>query len=290
MKKHHKTPKMPQSRVAAFKKRKKLRNIKKHPYGHASMYYKKCVINSTIPTVNEDNIIHIQCPWNEERVIQGTKWAPETHADKWYKEARDAAKKHICSAIKKYKEISGDLKANNRPWYMLRKKESKKMYALTVPKKMNQQEYWEALVGHKTDKWEKKNPAPIPPKKDPKNPDMFEEQDMAKYKAEFDNWKQLRDEAVERFRDFVVSMYDKLPLSGRFKESDNDYVENRVADIKDINGEGHKINDLNPEKSKLLKKAQKITNETYAKHANLVCTNLKDHKRKRGRIILPKAA
>lgn len=141
--------------------------------------------------------------------------------------------------------------------------------------------YQEQLVIHKTEKWERKNPCPVKPKQNP--PDMFEEEYVVP-------WKAKREQAIERFRDFVVSIYDKLPLTGRFQKSDNEYKEEPVAKIKDVNMEGHKINDLNPKKSKLLKVAQKVTNETKAKRKNLVCTNLKDHKRQKGRIILPQAA
>jgi hypothetical protein len=85
-------------------------------------------------------------------------------------------------------------------------------------------------------------------------------------------------------------VYDKLPLTGRFKKSDNEFVEEHVAEIKDKQSEGHDINSLDPKKSMLLKKAQKETDMVKAKRTNLVCTKLKDHKRQKGRILLPKAA
>lgn len=144
----------------------------------------------------------------------------------------------------------------------------------TLPK-MNKVEYMEKLVEHKTAKWERKNPKPL---------DMFAE--------EVEKWKQLRENAIERIRDFVVSVYDPLLLTGRFvlnKESSAAYQEEKIAEIKDINGEGHKVNAL-PKDSKLMKKAQKVVDETKHKRNNLVCGNLRDHKRKTGRIILPKAA
>ena len=143
------------------------------------------------------------------------------------------------------------------------------------PVKMNRVQYYEKLVEHKLAKWERKNPKPM---------DMFTE--------DVEKWNQLRENMRERFRDFVVSIYDPLSLTGRFvvaKENTATYQEEQVAKIKDINGEGHRVNEL-PKDSKLMKKAQKITNETKAKRPNLVSTNLKDHKRKKGRIILPEAA
>lgn len=151
----------------------------------------------------------------------------------------------------------------------------KSEYPDYTPHKMNKIEYCEKLVEHKLQKWERKNPAPA---------DMFTE--------DVEKWKQLRETMKERFRDFVISIYDPLPLTGRFvvaKEGSATYAEEKVAEIKDVDGEGHRVNEL-PKDSKLMKKAQKITNETKAKRKNLVATNLKDHKRQKGRIILPEAA
>ena len=151
----------------------------------------------------------------------------------------------------------------------------KSEYPDYTPHKMKKIEYCEKLVEHKLQKWECKNPAPA---------DMFTE--------DVEKWKQLRETMKERFRDFVISIYDPLPLTGRFvvaKEGSAAYTEEKVADIKDIDGEGHRVNEL-PKDSKLMKKAQKITNETKVKRKNLVATNLKDHKRQKGRIILPEAA
>jgi hypothetical protein len=136
----------------------------------------------------------------------------------------------------------------------------------------------EKLVQHKLAKWERKNPQPA--EKD----DMFKEEFVTPWQIE-------RNRAEERIRDFVVSVYDKLMLTGRFKinkKGTTTYQEEKVAEIKDADMEGHHINTL-PANSKILKKAQKITDETKAKRANLVCTNLRDHKKQKGRIILPHA-
>ena len=151
----------------------------------------------------------------------------------------------------------------------------KSEYPDYTPHKMTRAEYCEKLVEHKLKKWERKNVCP-----------------EAMFTEDVEKWKQLREIAKERFRDFVVSIYDPLPLTGRFvvaKEGSAKYTEEKVAEIKDVNGEGHKVNEL-PKDSKLIQKAQKITNETKAKRKNLIATNLKDHKRQKGRIILPEAA
>lgn len=147
------------------------------------------------------------------------------------------------------------------------------------PKKMNRVEYMEKLTQHKLAKWERKHPKPC------RDDDLFKEEMIPL-------WEDERRKAEERLRDFVVSIYDKLPLIGRFEQKKDGmatYQDKKVADLKDENGDGHRVNEISVD-SKLVKKAQKITNKVHAKHANLVCTNLKDHKRQRGRIILPQAA
>ena len=135
----------------------------------------------------------------------------------------------------------------------------------------------EAYTQDNIKKWERKHPKPC------ETDDLFKEEFIPM-------WEWEREEAVIRIRDVVVSMFDKLPLTGRYKESDSKFVEKPVTELKDKTGEGHKLNELDPAKSKLLDKAQKATDKEKAKDAKLVATNLKDHKRKKGRIILPKAA
>lgn len=144
-------------------------------------------------------------------------------------------------------------------------------YPYTI-KSMCKTAYMEKFVEHKLEKWEKKHVKPQ---------DMFTE--------EVEEWKQERDIMKERFRDFVVSIYDKLHLTGRFVVAKDNYSEEKVAEIKDINGEGHIVNNLTKD-SPLIKKAQKITDETKQKRPNLVATYLKDHKKQKGRVILPQAA
>lgn len=149
-------------------------------------------------------------------------------------------------------------------------------YQKKLWKNLGQAAKMEAYAQEKLKKWEKKHPKPCP------DDDLFKDEFVPK-------WEKDREEALTRFRDFVVSMFNKLPLTGRYKESDAVFKEKKIAEMKDVNGEGHRVNELGPD-SKLLKKAQKITDNEKAKNAKLVATNLKDHKRKKGRIILPKAA
>lgn len=146
-----------------------------------------------------------------------------------------------------------------------------KNYPYNLPK-MNRVEYMEALVEHKTKKWERKNPEPY---------EMYAE--------DVERWKQERQTAIERIRDFVVSVYDKLVLTGRYKVGENKYREEKIAMVKDINGEGHHVNAL-PASSALIKKAQGLVDRAKARDAKLIAGNLRDHKKQKGRIILPQAA
>lgn len=282
---------MSRIRVAAFKKRMKLLRIKKHPKSLASLTYKKTVTNCTIPEVDKDNI------------KDSAKW----DAGKWYKDIREAAKKAIREATHTEKN-RGEYKyfaKRKKPWYILdtRKRyhyeerkynwgtktdwfrvpsEAEEMYNRTLFRpNTGKAWYMEQVVQHKLAKWEKKNPCPIKTEQNP--PDIFEKEYLIP-------WQEAKEEALKRIRDFVVSIYDKLPLTGRFEQKGDTYTEEKIADIKDIDGDGHNINKVDPNKSKLIKEAQKITNIVHGKRKNLVCTNLRDHCRKRGRILLPKAA
>ena len=152
-------------------------------------------------------------------------------------------------------------------------------YKKSLWKNLGQAAKMEAYAQDKLKKWEKKHPKPCP------NDDLFKDEFIPK-------WEKDREEALIRIRDFVVSVFDKLPLTGRFKISEKgtaQYQEEKIAELKDINGDGHRVNELD-KNSKLLKKAQETVNKVHAKHANLVSGNLRDHKRTKGRIILPKAA
>lgn len=164
-----------------------------------------------------------------------------------------------------------------RPWFLLLKRNSIKIESRKKVKKLNRIELMEGYVQHKLQKWEKKHPCPV--KKD----DLF-------YAQQFPVWEAERVAAEERIRDLVVAKYDKLSLVGRFQHSDDKFSEQEVAQIKD-NGETAKYGGVNylPESSKVIKMAHKETNKVKAKRRNLVCTNLKDHRKKTGRILLPNA-
>lgn len=164
-----------------------------------------------------------------------------------------------------------------RSWLILIKRNSVEIESRKKATKLNRTELMEGYVQHKLQKWERKHPCPV--KKD----DLF-------YSQQFPVWKAERVAAEERIRDLVVAKYGKLQLIGRFSSANELFHEQEIAQIKD-NGETAKYGGVNklPEHSKVMKMARKETNKVKAKRGNLVCTNLKDHRKKTGRILLPNA-
>lgn len=164
-----------------------------------------------------------------------------------------------------------------KPWFIILKQDSMKIESSRKTKKLNRIELMEGYVQHKLQKWERKNPCPV--KKD----DLF-------YSQQFPIWEKEKNAAEERIRDLVVAEYDKLQLIGRFSSANELFHEQEIAQIRD-NGETVKHGGVNnlPESSKVIKMARKETNKVKAKCGNLVCTNLKDHRKKTGRILLPNA-
>lgn len=167
-----------------------------------------------------------------------------------------------------------------RPWYVLLKRDSVAIESSKKVKKLNHTELMEGYVQHKLQKWEQKHPCPV--EKD----DLF-------YAQQYPIWEQEKQSAEERLRDLVINKYtNKLLLVGRFETSESKYEEHEVAKIVDKFGETVKsggVNNLSVN-SKVMRKAQHMTNITKKKHPKCVCTNLRDHKKQRGRILLPKIA
>lgn len=167
-----------------------------------------------------------------------------------------------------------------RPWYVLLKRDSVAIESSKKVKKLNHTELMEGYVQHKLQKWEQKHPCPV--KKD----DLF-------YSQQYPIWEQEKQSAEERLRDLVINKYtNKLLLVGRFEASESKYEEHKVAEIADKFGETVKYGGVNnlPKKSKVVRKAQHLTNITKKTNPKCVCTNLRDHKKQRGRILLPKIA
>lgn len=144
--------------------------------------------------------------------------------------------------------------------------------------------YMEAYTQHKLKRWLKKNPCPVAVGATGYDisQDLFEQEYLKP-------WEESRDKETERCRNFVISVYDKLSLIGRYKKSSDKYEEIKIAELKDSNFDifNHSsINDI-PKDATLMKTAQRITNMEKKKNSMLVSTNLLDHTQKKGRIILP---
>lgn len=77
--------------------------------------------------------------------------------------------------------------------------ETKILHDKNTNKSIGRAKYMESLVQHKLNKWIRNNPAP----NDKQN--LF-------YKEFLEDWEKERDKALEHFRDFVVSIYDKTVL------------------------------------------------------------------------------
>lgn len=257
----------------------------------AAQSRKFSVSNNTIPKVglNDKNIVTV---WKEMRLsrfdtpIYGKMFEIDKDGHyhvievdhSWKEQHHKQPKRLIKCKKRKYSDYKSYSTQHGEKELKREKRNDFVKYFPKFPytiKPLTKEAYWEKLVAHKLEKWDKKNPKP--------EQDLFDK---------VEDWEQRRFIAEQRFRDFVVSVYDPLTLTGRFvigKGSSATYQEKKVAEIKDINGEGHKVNHL-PNDSKLMKKVQKITNHVKDKHPNLVACNLKDHKKQHGRMILPQAA
>lgn len=227
------------------------------------------VKNCVIPKAKKEDIIDIEYPWG---TVKGTKGGGWNIPKEGYPQPKNLRKRIRGRKWIKYKDGTIELKKWNYPSEFPNPQD----YQKKLWKNLSKADKMKAYEDDKMKKWERKHPKPCP------TDDLFKDEFIP-------IWEKEREEALNRIRDFVVSMFDKLPLTGRYKESDNKFTEKPVAELKDKTGEGHRVNELDS-KSKLLDKAQKATNEEKRKNAKLVATNLKDHKRAKGRMILPKAA
>lgn len=138
-------------------------------------------------------------------------------------------------------------------------------------KSLNKVEYMEKLVDHKVKKWERKHPQPL---------DMFTE--------DVEKWKQERETAKERFRDFVVSIYDPLIIMGnRVEKKEYKTKAKKIAEVKDINGKGHDVSYPNLKADdKLYKNAESAAQIAMNKDATIIDADLMNHKRTQKRPLV----
>lgn len=241
----------------------------------AAISRKFSVRNYTIPKADPNSIIDIEYSFGTVKGTKGGDWKIPKDGFKQSKPLMHKGWKVWFT--KEYKEELGCEVYERHVERVKSEFPNPLDYQKKLWKNLGKAAKMEAYVQDKLNKWEKKHPKPC------SDDDLFKDEMIPA-------WEHEREQTLIRIRDFVVSIYDKLPLTGRYKEGDNKFTEKSVAELKDVDGEGHKINDLDPKKSKLLNKAQKVTNKEKANNARLVATNLKDHKRTKGRIILPEAA
>ena len=244
-------------------RRRKVANLAAHSRQHT-------VKNCVIPKAKKEDIIDIKYSW---RTVKGTKGGEWNIPKEGYPQPKNLRKRIHGQKWIKHKDGTVELKKWDYPSEFPNNPQD---YQKKLWKNLSKADKMKAYEDEKMKKWERKHPKPCP------TDDLFKDEFIPA-------WEKEREEASIRIRDFVVSMFDKLPLTGRYKEGDNKFTEKPVAELKDVNGEGHRVNELDS-KSKLLDKAQKVTNKEKRKNAKLVATNLKDHKRQKGRVILPKVA
>ena len=90
-----------------------------------------------------------------------------------------------------------------------------------IIKPLTREELREETVNHKVQKWEKKNPNPVPV--DANKTDLFYKETLEPKELE---WKKMRQDALERITDFVAKLYGVTPAKAVIvtmppKEEDN---------------------------------------------------------------------
>ena len=119
------------------------------------------------------------------------------------------------------------------------------------PKKMNRVEYMEKLTQHKLARWERKHPKP--------NDELFND---------VEQWKQERETALERFRDFVVSIYDKLKVTATIQTPGGPpYKDITIGTVKDTG-----------DTAKTVEMANKIVKHARTVNKNILHAQLLNHK------------
>ena len=208
------------------------------------------VKNNTIPTVDSSNLVEIEKPWGKVSAVKGTvDYKVEHH-------------KQPKSLRKKYKK-----KYYNKGTHTIRKIVEHPSDYIQFPDTTFHPKgiawYCEQLVQHKTVRWEKKHPRPI--KENINEPDLFEAQYIPKWEAE-------RDAAIERIRNFVVSVYDKIKVTASLIPP-LPAKEILLAKIKDRGDD------------KNVEVATKIAKQAMKNNKHILHCQLLDHKEKSYRLV-----
>lgn len=130
--------------------------------------------------------------------------------------------------------------------------------------KLTRAELIEGLIREKIKKWERKHPCPA------KDDDLFKEEFIPK-------WKKEREEALEHFRDFVVSVYHKLKIVG-VCWVDHESTDKIIAEIKDENMKGHRVKHPYLQVTdNLYKKAVNAASDAMIKDCTIKSADLLNH-------------
>lgn len=208
------------------------------------------VKNNTIPTVDSSNLVEIEKSWGKVSAVKGTvDYKVEHHSQ-------------LKSLRKKYKK-----KYYNKGTHTIRKIVEHPSDYVQFPDTTFHPKgtawYCEQLVQYKTARWEKKHPRPI--KENMNEPDLFEAQYIPKWEAE-------RDAAIERIRNFVVSVYDKLKVTASLIPP-LPAKEILLAKIKDRGSD------------KNIEVATKIAKQAMKNNKHILHCQLLDHKEKSYRLV-----
>lgn len=261
--------------LAAYSKQFTVKNIKKDisevvNHKHYSTEIPKDMIIKS-PYSDTEYVMTNPHPIHGEKygiTITGYDWVPIDE----YKASTGLLWEH-----KKYPQPKRLIKAKKRTGKggrLIREKRNDflqfKNFPYTLPK-MNKVQYMEKLVQHKITKWERKNVCP-----------------EAMFTEDVEKWKQERENAIQRFRDFVVSIYDNLIVMGnRVNTSKSKMKASKIAEVKDVDGKGHDVSFPNlSTEDKLYKNAESAAKKAMKKDASIIDADLMNHKRSQKRPLV----
>ena len=218
------------------------------------------VNNITIPRVDPSNLVEIEMPWGKVLAEKGVV----DYKVEYHKQPKRLRKKYKKKYYFKGTHTIRKIVMHPSDYTTF------KNFPYTLPK-MNNVQYMEKLVEHKLSKWERKNVCP-----------------EAVFTEDVERWKQEREAMKERFRDFVVSIYDKLLVMGNRVTAKECRIEaSKIAEVKDIDGKGHDVTYPNlSSEDKLYKNAEAAAKKAMKKDASIIDADLMNHKRSQKRPLI----
>lgn len=215
----------------------------------------------------------------DSKLHWGTEELENVKEPKW-KYKKHIVPKRLRHAHKGYEWTKVYTEDGNYTWEKIQISK-KSEYPQYNNSKLTRKELIEGYIKEKQAKWDRKHPCPAP------TDDLFKDEYIPA-------WKKEQEKAHLAIAQQVCAKYgNDIRLLARYEIADSQYTEYKeLVKVPDKLGEvteENSINDL-PDKSKLIKTAKKITNAEKKRNSKLVATNLRDNKRKKGRIVLPEAA